>query len=327
MKTTNLREAYGQALVEFGALDQRIVVLEADLGKSTRTCLFKEKFPHRYFEMGIAEQNMASTAAGLALVGKIPFINSFAVFAAGRAYDQIRNVICIPKVRVRICGSSSGLSDFGDGKTHQAVEDAAIMRAIPNMTVLVPVDAVETRAMVAALLDYPGPVYLRLNRNDLPVYTPEGNVYRIGSMPTIREGRDIVVFANGVMVSKAVAAAEALETEHISAKVVNVSTLKPLSRDAIIGHLAPSTRGVIVAEEHTLVGGLLGAILESVRCSMGVPIEAIGIEDSFGTSAASYEELLAYYGLTDTAIANAARRLLSGTSDSRHNSQTKEQGL
>ena len=318
MKTTNLREAYGQALVEFGALDQRIVVLEADLGKSTRTCLFKEKFPHRYFEMGIAEQNMASTAAGLALVGKIPFINSFAVFAAGRAYDQIRNVICIPKVRVRICGSSSGLSDFGDGKTHQSVEDAAIMRAIPNMTVLVPVDAVETRAMVAALLDYPGPAYLRLNRNDLPVYTPESNVYRIGSMPTIREGRDVVVFANGVMVSKAVAAAEALETEHISVKVVNVSTLKPLARDAILGHLGPSTRGVIVAEEHTLVGGLLGAILESVRGSMGVPIEAIGIEDSFGTSAASYEELLAYFGLTDTAIANAARRLFGGTIDSRH---------
>jgi transketolase len=320
MKTTNLREAYGQALVEFGALDQRIVVLEADLGNSTRTCLFKAKFPHRYFEMGIAEQNMASTAAGLALVGKMPFINSFAVFAAGRAYDQIRNVICIPKLPVRICGSSSGLSDFADGKTHQAVEDAAIMRAIPNMTVLVPVDAVETRAMVLALLDYPGPVYMRLNRNDLPIYTPEDNGYQIGLMPTIREGQDIVVFANGIMVSRAMAAAEALEAEHISVKVVNVSTMKPLDRDAILGHLAPSTRGVIVAEEHTLVGGLLGAILESVQGSLGVPIKAIGIKDSFGTSAASYDELLAHYGLTNTAIANAARSLSNGASDSHRHS-------
>jgi len=307
METTNLREAYGLTLVELGRIDQRIVVLEADLGKSTRSCLFKEQFPERYFEMGIAEQNMTSTAAGLALAGKIPFVNSFAVFAAGRAYDQIRNVVCIPKLPVRICGSSSGLSDFGDGKTHQAVEDVAIMRAIPNMTVLVPVDAVETHAMLHALVQHPGPAYIRVNRNDLPVYTPPDRPYAIGDTQTVREGHDVVVFANGVMVSKAVTAAETLSAEDIGTKVVNVSTVKPLNVDAILSAVGSVRRGIVVAEEHTVMGGLAGAILEALHGQTRLPVEVIGIRDSFGTSARSYEELLAYFGLTDTAIASAAR--------------------
>ena len=200
MRIESLREAYGQALVKAGSLNKDIVVLEADLGKSTRSCLFQEAYPERYFEMGIAEQNMASTAAGLALAGKIPFIHSFAVFASGRAYDQIRQAISIPGLNVRICGSSCGLSDFGDGSTHQALEDVALMRVIPNMTVLVPADAVETRKMVEAMAEYKGPVYIRINRNELPVYTSEDLQYRIGGIYTIKEGQDVVIFANGVSI-------------------------------------------------------------------------------------------------------------------------------
>jgi transketolase len=182
MATRSLRVAYGQALVELGKEDERIVVLEADLGKSTMSILFQEQYPERYFEMGIAEQNMAATAAGLSLADKIPFINSFAVFASGRAYDQVRQSIAIPGLNVKICGSSAGLSDFGDGSTHQAIEDMAIMRAIPNMTVLVPADAVETRKMVKAMVEWNGPVYIRINRNDLPVSTDIEGDYEIGKL-------------------------------------------------------------------------------------------------------------------------------------------------
>jgi len=311
MDTCNLREAYGQALVELGRKDPRVVALEADLGKSTRSCLFKDEFPARYFEMGIAEQNMTSTAAGLALVGKIPFLSTFAVFATGRAYDQIRNAVAIPRLKVRICGSSSGLSDFGDGKTHQSVEDVALMRAVPNMTVLVPVDAVETRAMMHALLEHSGPAYLRVNRNDLPTFTSARAPYAIGATPTIREGRDVVVFANGVMVSRAVSAAEALRPEGIELKVVNVSTVKPLNAAAIRAAAASVRRGIIVAEEHSILGGLAGAVLEVLSEVRHPPSLVVGIPDSFGISARGYEELLAHFGLTDAAIAGAARKLVA----------------
>jgi transketolase len=196
----SLRQAYGETLVELGKDNPKIVVLEADLGKSTMSVLFQNAYPERYFEMGIAEQNMASTAAGLALTGKIAFINSFAVFSTGRCYDQLRQTIAIASLNVKICGSSSGLSDFGDGSTHQSVEDMALMRAIPNMTVLVPVDAVETAKMVRAMASHPGPVYIRINRADLPVITDENGEFRIGDISTVRDGSDVVVFANGVMV-------------------------------------------------------------------------------------------------------------------------------
>lgn len=308
MNTKSLRTAYGEALVALGKADNRIVVLEADLGKSTMSCLFQSEFPERYFEMGIAEQNMASTAAGLALTGKIPFINSFAVFASGRAYDQLRQTIAIAKLKVRVCGSSSGLSDFGDGSTHQSIEDMAIMRAIPNMTVLVPVDAVETGKMVKAMVDWPGPVYLRINRNDLPIYTSETGEYEIGKLYTIREGSDVAVLANGVMVSRAMAAAEELEREGISVKVVNVSTIKPLDRQAVID-CVKGCRAVVTAEEHSVIGGLGGAITEALRRE-SIPIEFIGIQDEFGTSASNYEELLAHYGLTAQAITDCIKKML-----------------
>ncbi len=188
MTSPNLRSAYGASLVRLGKQDGRVVALEADLGKSTQSAMFQAEFPDRYFQMGIAEQNMASTAAGFALAGMIPFIHSFAVFASGRDYDQLRNSICIPNLPVRICGSSAGLSDFGDGKTHQGVEDAALMRALPNMTVLCPADAIEVEKMMDCVLDWPGPVYFRINRNDLPFVTPADEPYSIGKVTKLRDG-------------------------------------------------------------------------------------------------------------------------------------------
>lgn len=309
MSTMSLREAYGKSLVEAGTVNKNVVVLEADLRNSTRTVLFRNKFPDRFFEMGIAEQNMASTAAGFALAGKIPFINSFAVFASGRAYDQIRNSICIPRLSVRICGSSSGLSDFGDGKTHQAVEDVALMRAIPNMTVLVPVDAIEMEKMVEASINYNGPVYFRVNRNDLPVYTDPSIPYRIGEMNVIRHGSDVVIFSNGVMISKSMEAAEKLAGEGISVKIVNVSTVKPLDKEAVLSHIE-GAKGVVAAEEHSVIGGLGSAIAEVLRMNRKMPLEFVGIEDSFGLSALNYEELLLRYGLSSQAVIRAVRTVL-----------------
>ena len=309
MATRSLRVAYGQALVELGKEDERIVVLEADLGKSTMSILFQEQYPERYFEMGIAEQNMAATAAGLSLTDKIPFINSFAVFASGRAYDQVRQSIAIPGLNVKICGSSAGLSDFGDGSTHQAIEDMAIMRAIPNMTVLVPADAVETRKMVKAMVEWNGPVYIRINRNDLPMITDIEGDYEIGKLQVVRDGSDIAVFANGVMVSKALVAADELKRDGISVKVINASTVKPLSRDEVLAHVQ-GCKGVVTAEEHSIIGGLGSAIAEVLRRERNLPIEFVGVQDSFGTSALSYDELLEHYGLTAEAIRDAITLLL-----------------
>jgi transketolase len=319
-KKESLRKAYGETLVELGKENGDIVVLEADLGKSTMSILFKEKFPERYFEMGIAEQNMASVSAGLALAGKIPFYSTFAVFAAGRAYDQIRCSIAIPKANVKICGSSCGLSDFGDGKTHQSVEDANIIRAIPNMTVLNPCDARETKKMVRAMALYRGPVYLRINRNDLPVYTPEDEKFEIGKIyPILDTGAgsaDACVFATGVMVSKAVEAAESLKESGISVQVLNVSTLKPLLKKEILKYVK-GKKAVITAEESVKTGGLgnsIAAILAEEPALPGeapVPFVQVAIEDSFGTSAHGYEELIEEYGLGAKSLCEAIKKALS----------------
>jgi transketolase len=300
MQMQNPREVYGRTLVELGRENPNIVVLDADLSKSTMTCYFEAAFPERFFEMGISEANMTSFAAGLSLVGKIPFTNSFAVFAAGRAFDQIRQGICIPGLNVKIVGSSAGLSDFGDGSTHQSVEDVAIMRAIPNMTVLVPADGIETRKMTRAVAEYRGPVYMRLNRDDLPDIFPEDLAFEIGKPYLVLEGKDVVVFACGLMVSKALKAAEALSGQGISLRIVNVSTLKP-ANGAALKKLAEGARGIITAEEHTLVGGL-GSLIADVFREEGRPIKCIGIKDQFGQSARSYAELLEAYGLTSEHI-------------------------
>ena len=305
--TASLRTAYGETLVELGRQDENIVVLEADLGKSTMSCLFEQEFPKRYFEMGIAEANMASTAAGLSLAGKIPFLSTFAVFASGRAYDQIRQTISIGRLNVNICGSSSGLSDFGDGSTHQAVEDMAIMRAIPGMTVLVPADANETKKIVRAAAKHKGPVYIRICRNELPVLTPENGEYEIGRLYQIRDGKDVVVFANGAMLSRAMDAAETLAKENISVKVVNVSSVKPICAEKVL-EITQGCKAVVTAEEHSVVGGLGSAIAECLKGSKKMAF--VGIDDEFGTSAENYEGLLAAYGLTAEKIAAAVRNII-----------------
>ena len=308
MLLLNQRKAYGESLVRLGRQNSRVVVLEADLGKSTMSCFFQDAFPERYFEMGIAEANMIATAAGLSLTGKIPFAGSFAVFATGRAYDQIRTSICIPGLTVKICGSSAGLSDFGDGSTHQSIDDLALMRVLPNMTVLSPVDAVETEKMVMAMAEHDGPVYLRVCRNDLPVLTDPDVPWQIGQITEVKPDGDIALLATGVMVSLGLEAAEQLAREGIRLKVVNISTIKPLDADRLVEVLR-GCRAFVTAEEHSVIGGLGSAVHETLSGRLNLPSAMIGIADQFGTSAYNWQELLAHYGLTSEAIAKAAMRL------------------
>jgi transketolase len=307
MKFQNPRQVYGETLLELGRENKNIVVLEADLGKSTMTVLFEQQFPERFFEMGIGEANMTSFAAGLSLTGKIAFTNSFAVFAAGRSFDQIRQAICIPGLNVKIVGSSAGLSDFGDGATHQSVEDVAIMCAIPNMTVLVPADGIETRKMVRKMVEYDGPVYLRINRHDLPDVTSEEEEFVIGKPGLIREGSDFVVFASGIMVSRALVAAEELAKLNISVRVVNISSLKPVDEESI-KKMAEGMKGIVTAEEHSVIGGVASMVSFVLRGS-GIPLIPVAIDDRFGQSAHSYNELLEEYDLTPEAVVDAVKKL------------------
>lgn len=309
MSKHNQRTVYGETLVELGKDNKKIVVLEADLGKSTMTYLFQQAYPERYFEMGIAEANMVSFAAGLSLTDKIAFVNTFAVFASGRPYDQIRQGVAIGKLNVKVIGSSSGLSDFGDGATHQSVEDVAIMRAIPNMTVLVPCDGIEVKKAVKAAVEHEGPVYIRFSRNDMEDIFPEDQEFKIGKPVLMRDGKDIVVFAMGIMVSEALKAADALEKEGISVKVVNVSTVKPLDEEAVI-EFAKGVKGIVTAEEHSCIGGLASAITYALK-GVGTPIEVVAIDDVFGQSAHSHSELLEYYGLTDKDIIQKVKKILN----------------
>ncbi|MDW7659535.1 MAG: transketolase C-terminal domain-containing protein [Bacillota bacterium] len=308
MQWLNQRKAYGESLVKLGHKDSRIVVLEADLGKSTMSCFFQDAFPERYFEMGIAEANMIATAAGLSLTGKIPFAGSFAVFATGRAYDQIRTSICIPALNVKICGSSAGLSDFGDGSTHQSIDDLALMRVLPNMTVLSPVDAVETEKMVMAMAEHDGPVYLRVCRNDLPVLTDPDAPWRIGQITEMLPDGDIALLATGVMVSIGLQAAEQLARAGIHLKVVNISTIKPLDGNRL-AEILQNCRAYVTAEEHSVIGGLGSAVHEALSGRLSLPSSMIGIADQFGTSAYDWQELLTHYGLTAEAIVDAATHL------------------
>ena len=308
MSYTNQRKAYGETLVQLGKENKNIVALEADLGKSTMSHMFQKAYPERYFEMGIAEANMTSVAAGLAQTGKIPFTHSFAVFAAGRAYDQIRQTISIGRLNVKICGSSSGMSDFGDGSTHQCIEDMAIMRAIPNMYVFCPADANEIVRIVRTMAEIDGPCYIRVNRNDYENVTAEDDKFEIGVPQIIKDGTDVVIFATGIMVLKALQAAEALKN-HISVRVVNVSTIKPMNFDAV-NELAKGFKGVVTAEEHNIRGGMGSAIAEALSKSR-LPIEFVGVNDTFGCSAHSYEDVLHYVGLTKEHIMEAVETINS----------------
>jgi len=302
MSYTNQRIAYGNTLVEMGRDNKKIVVLDADLGGSTMGKLFEKEYPKRHFEMGIAEANMTSVAAGLAQTGRIPVTNSFAVFAGGRAYDQIRQTIAIGRLNVKICGSSSGLSDYGDGSTHQAVEDMAIMRAIPNMTVLCPADANETVEAVKAMIEMEGPCYIRLNRNDYENVTEEGKKFTMGMPTVLKEGTDVAVFATGYMVGVALKAAGEV-ADAISVKVINVSTIKPMNVQGII-NVAKSCKAIVTVEEHSIVGGLGSAIAEVMKQECK-PIEFVGVNDMFGCSAHNYEDILEYHGLTKEHVKEA----------------------
>ena len=310
MAETNQRTAYGQTLLELCRENKDIVVLDADLGGSTMQKLIEVEpgMEERHIEMGIAEANMLSTAGGLSRVGKIPFAASFAVFAAGRAYDQIRQSIAIGKLNVKICGSSAGCSDFGDGATHQSIDDIAYLRVIPNMSVFVPADANETVAITKYMASHEGPMYIRVNRNSYDNVTPEGAEFKPGEPVVLKEGTDVTVFACGIMVLKALEAAKALEGK-ISVRVVNVPSIKPMNRESIAA-LAKDVKGVVTAEEHSIIGGLGGAIAEALRLER-VPIEFVGVEDRFGESAHNYEDILNYLGLTSEHIQEAVEKIFN----------------
>lgn len=308
MQNLSQRKTYGESLVKFGAENEKVVVLEADLGKSTMSILFQEKYPERFFEMGIAEANMVSTAAGLSLTGKIPFASTFAVFMSGRAYDQIRTSVCIPRLNVKFCGSSAGLSDFGDGSTHQSIDDLAIMRVLPNMTVFSPVDAIEMEKVMQAMLEIEGPCYVRVNRNDLPLLSSPDQPFEIGKVYPVKKDGDITLFATGVLVSIGLEAAATLAEEGIGLKVYNVPTIKPLQVDSLLAALDGS-KALLTAEEHSVMGGMGSAILEALAGKCQLPSTLVGIQDHFGTSAHTYQELLDEYGLSASTIVEAVRKL------------------
>lgn len=308
MGVHNQRMEYGKKLVELGGKNQDIVVLEADLGKSTMSCLFEEAYPDRYFEMGIAEQNMTGFAGGLALAGKIPFTNTFAVFATGRAYDQIRQSIATAGLNVKIVGSSAGMSDFGDGATHQAIDDVAIMNAIPGMTIFTPCDGLETGLAVEAALSLNGPCYIRLCRNDLADIYPLEREYRVGEPVVLREGQDVVVYTQGVMAHGALEAARMAEGEGISAAVIHIPTIKPLQEEAV-KRLAKGKKGVVVCEEANIRGGL-NMLISYILRGNGMPLESVAVMDVFGQSGASHQELLAHYGLSAESILQKIRKVV-----------------
>lgn len=302
------RDAYGQALAELGASNDKVVVLDADLSKSTKTNDFKKIFPERFFNIGIAEQNLLGTAAGFAAAGKIPFASSFAVFAVGRAYDQIRNSIAYPKLNVKIAATHAGLTVGEDGGSHQMLEDIALMRALPNMTVLVPADGEETKQAVMAAAAYEGPVYIRLGRPKVPVLFDADYQFAIGKGVVLQDGSDVTLVATGIMVSKAVEAAEKLAAEGISAAVVNISTIKPLDNDLIV-QMAQKTGAVVTCEEHNIYGGLGSAVAEVLVEHCPVPMARVGVEDKFGESGLP-DQLLEKHGLTADNIAAKAKAVI-----------------
>lgn len=303
------RDAYGQELVRLGADNKDVVVLDADLSKSTKTHDFMKNYPDRFFNMGIAESNMMATAAGLAAVGKIPFASTFAVFATGRAFEQIRNSICYPRLNVKIAATHAGVTVGEDGGSHQSVEDIAIMRALPGMTVFVPADAVETAAAIRAAAEIKGPVYIRLGRSGVPVLHGEDFKFIPGEAVTLREGTDVALIATGIMVAVALEAAETLAAEGISALVLDVHTIKPLDIFAVI-EAARKCGAVVTAEEHSIIGGLGSAVAETLSEHHPVPMQRIGVRDTFGESGKP-EELLQHFGLTAAHIAEAARKVIA----------------
>ena len=291
------RQAYGEALVELGKINKDIVVLDADLTKSTKTSMFQKEFPERHFNVGIAEADLMGTAAGLATCGRIPFASTFAMFAAGRGFEQIRNTIAYPKLNVKIAPTHAGISVGEDGGSHQSVEDIAIMRAIPGMVVLSPADAVETKKMVFAAAEYEGPVYIRMGRLDVEtIFDEETYDFQIGIANTVREGNDVTIAATGLMTYEAIKATDILAQERISVRVINVGTIKPLDGETIL-KAAKETKFIITAEEHSVIGGLGSAVSEFLSEVYPTKVKKLGIYDKFGQSGKA-AELLEKYELT-----------------------------
>lgn len=306
----SLRVAYGEALVELGANNPHVVVLDADLAHATMTCMFSDKYPERFFNYGIAEQNLMGAAAGFAHSGLIPFASTFALFGAGRAYEIIRNAIAYNKANVKIACSHSGISVGEDGGSHQSIEDIALMRVIPNMTVLVPCDPIEMKKAVAAAAKIDGPVYLRVARPVVSNITNEDTPFEIGKAVVLKEGTDVAIVAMGLMTERALQAAILLEKEGVCAKVVNIHTIKPFDSEAI-RDIAKTVPGIITCEEHSVIGGLYSAVSESLvgNVPLGFRVEPIAIMDQFGRSGKP-EDLFTYYHLTAEDIARKARVIL-----------------
>ena len=301
MGKKSTRVAYGEALVKLGKMNEDIVVLEADLSKSTMTAYFQKEFPERHINLGIAEADMIVTAAGFATTGKIAFASTFAHFAAGRAFDQIRNSVAYPQLNVKICPTHAGISLGEDGGSHQSVEDVALMRAIPGMVVLSPADAVETEKMIFAVAEYEGPVYVRLGRLNIPVLFDENYKFEIGKAVTLREGNDVAILATGLMVSEALEATKLLEEKGVKARVINVSTIKPLDKETVL-KAAKESKFIVTSEEHSVIGGLGSAVSEYLSEVHPAKVVKHGIQDIFGQSADG-ETMLTNYGLRAKDIA------------------------
>ena len=308
VKKQATREAYGAGLVELGAEYDNLVVLDADLAAATKTGAFKKAYPDRFFDCGIAEGNMMSIAAGMATTGKIVFASSFAMFAAGRAFEQVRNSIGYPHLNVKIGATHAGISVGEDGATHQCCEDIALMRTIPGMTILNPADGREAIAAMRAAVEMQGPVYLRFGRLAVPVVTPD-EPFVIGKGKTLREGNDVTIIATGLMVNEALMAADTLAEQGINARVINMATIKPLDRDIIV-KAAAETGAIVTAEEHSVIGGLGSAVAETVAETNPVPVVRVGVEDTFGQSGPA-AELLKLYGLSAENVVEKVKTALA----------------
>ena len=308
VKKIATRDGYGQALVELGQLHDDIVVLDADLAGATKTGVFKKAFPDRHLNFGIAEGNMMSAAAGLATTGMVPFASSFAMFATGRAFEQIRNSIAYSRLNVKVCASHGGISVGEDGASHQCCEDFALMRSLPNMVVMSPADNVEAIAMVKAAYEYVGPVYIRTGRSAVPVFHSEDFKFQIGKGEVVRDGADIAIIANGLMVYEAMKAGEALAEEGINAMIINMATIKPLD-EALVLEAASKCGKVITCEEHSIIGGLGEAVCSLLSEKLPTPVKRIGMKDEFGRSGPA-GELLKLYGLCAENIVNVTKEFL-----------------
>lgn len=308
MESMATRQAYGKALVEFGVKYKNLIVMDADLSKSTMTGEFGKVFPERFFNMGIAEQNMYAAAAGLALSGKIVCASTFAMFASGRAFEIVRNSIGYTKANVKICATHAGISVGEDGASHQTFEDIALMRTIPGMTVINPGDGVSTEILLEKAINFDGPVYMRLGRAAVPVFYDKEADIEIGRGNCIRDGRDITVIATGIMVSKALSAASKLAEKGVNVRVVDMHTIKPIDKEIII-KAARETRGIVTAEEHSVIGGLGSAVAEVTAVNCPVKMAFVGQQDVFGESGKP-DELLKKYGMTEEDIVYAAEGIL-----------------